>query len=65
MPPPAQLADQDPELIARTRALDTLKDKERAAGAAAEAQQQAALDARQAGARERRKRAEMGEAAQQ
>ncbi len=60
-----QLADQDPELIARTRALDTLKSKERAAGAAVEVQQQAALDARQTAVRERRKLAEMEEAARQ
>lgn len=60
-----QLADQDPELIARTRALDTLKSKERAASAAVEAQQQAALDARQTAVRERRKLAGMEEAAQQ
>ena len=59
-----QLADQDPELIARTRALDTLKDKERAAGAAVEAQQQAALDARQTATRERRKLTAMEETAQ-
>ena len=65
MPQPAQLADQDPGRIARTRALDTRKDKERSSGAAFEAQQQAALDARQADARERRKLAKMGEAAQQ
>ena len=36
-----QLAGQDTELVARTQALDTLKDKERAAGVAVEAQQQA------------------------
>ncbi len=54
-----QQAGQDTELIARTRALDALKDKERAAGVAVEAQQQAALDARQAVTRERRKLAEM------
>ena len=59
-----QLADQDPELIARTRTLDTLKEKERAAGAAVEAQQQAALDARQTATRERRKLATLEEAAQ-
>jgi hypothetical protein len=59
-----QLADQDPELLSRTRALDALKDRERAAGAAVEAQQQAALDARQGAARERRKLREMEEAAQ-
>jgi len=40
--------EQDPELIARTRALDTLKQAERAAQAAVEQQQQAAFDARQA-----------------
>jgi hypothetical protein len=40
-----QLSDQDPELITRTKALDALKDRERTAGAAVEAQQQAALDA--------------------
>ncbi len=59
-----QLADQDPELIARTRALDTLKGKERAAGAAVEAQQQAALDARQTATRARRKLTAMEETAQ-
>ncbi|MFC0250706.1 serine endopeptidase [Massilia consociata] len=37
--------DQDPELIERTRALDTLQAAERAALAAVEAQQQVALDA--------------------
>ncbi len=60
-----QLSEQDPELVARTRALDGLKAKERAAGVAIEAQQQAALDARQSTARERRKLAEMEQAAQQ
>jgi ribosomal protein S20/predicted RNA-binding Zn-ribbon protein involved in translation (DUF1610 family) len=59
-----QLAEQDPELVARTQALDTLKSKERAAGVAVEAQQQAALDARQAAARERRKLGELQEVAQ-
>jgi hypothetical protein len=42
-----QRADQDPELIARTRALDGLKQAERTAQAGVEQQQQAALDARQ------------------
>ncbi len=42
--------DQDPELIARTRALDTVQQQARAALAKVEAQEQAALDARQAGA---------------
>lgn len=59
-----QLPEQDPELVARTRALDVLKDRERAAGVAVEAQQQIALDARQAAMRERRKLGEMEEAAQ-
>jgi len=59
-----QLADQDPELIERTRALDVLKARERATGVAVEAQQQAALDARQAAARERGKLAELQEVAQ-
>ncbi|HEY3049300.1 MAG TPA: serine endopeptidase [Polaromonas sp.] len=59
-----QLAEQDPELVARTQALDILKSKERAAGVAVEAQQQAALDARQAAARERRKLGELQEVAQ-
>jgi predicted RNA-binding Zn-ribbon protein involved in translation (DUF1610 family) len=59
------LADQDPELIARTKALDALKDKERMAGAAVEAQQQTALDAQQRAARERRKLDELQQSAQQ
>jgi len=40
--------DQDPELIARTRALDELEAKERSALAAVQAQQQILLDASQA-----------------
>ncbi|MDB5744840.1 MAG: hypothetical protein JWR68_3155 [Polaromonas sp.] len=59
-----QLSDQDAELVARTRALDGLKDRERAAAAAVEAQQQAALDARQAGERDRIRLNEMEAAAQ-
>ncbi len=59
-----QLSNQDPELIARTKALDTLKDRERAAGAAVEAQQQAALDASQAEEGQRRKLAELEQTAQ-
>ncbi|MBK8072787.1 MAG: serine endopeptidase [Ramlibacter sp.] len=49
-----QQAEQDPELVARTRALDALKQAERAAQAAVEKQDQVALDARQAEARARR-----------
>ncbi len=60
-----QLTGQDPELVARTRALDGLKDKERAAGVAVEAQQQAALEEAQSLTRERRKLGEMEQAAQQ
>ncbi|WP_394788817.1 serine endopeptidase [Rhodoferax sp.] len=41
-------SDQDPELIARTRALDKLKAAERAAQGQIEQQEQKALDARQA-----------------
>jgi hypothetical protein len=43
-----QKPDQDSELIARTKELDTLRQAERDALAAVEQQQQAALDARQA-----------------
>ncbi len=60
-----QLADQDTELLSRTRMLDTLKDRERATGVVVQAQQQAALDARQTVARERRKLNELEAAAQQ
>ena len=41
-------ARQDPELLARSRALDEIKNKERAALAAVQVQDQAQLDARQA-----------------
>jgi hypothetical protein len=60
-----QLAAQDPELVARTQSLDVLKEKERAAGVAVEAQQQAALDARQAAERERHQLGELEQGAQQ
>ena len=59
-----QLVDQDPELVSRTRSLDALKDRERAAGAAVEAQQQLGLDARQAQDDQRRKLGELEQAAQ-
>ncbi|MGV8804782.1 MAG: serine endopeptidase [Polaromonas sp.] len=59
-----QLADQDPELLARTQALDALKGRERAAGTAVEAQQQAALDARQSVERARRQMAGLEQTAQ-
>ena len=58
-----QQPGQDPELVARTRTLDGLKDRERAAGVAVEAQQQAALDAQQAAARARRQLDEQEQAA--
>ena len=45
-----QRADNNPEVLARTQALDTLKAAERRAQQAVEAQQQAALDARQSAA---------------
>lgn len=45
-----QRAENDPEVLARTQALDTLKASERRAQQAVEAQQQAALDARQSAA---------------
>jgi len=60
-----QLSGQDLELIARTRTLDTLKANERAAGVAVEAQQQAALDARQSAAKQRETLRELEQVAQQ
>lgn len=49
-----QRAEQDPEVVSRTRALDGLQQAQRAAQSAVEQQQQAALDARQAETRARR-----------
>jgi predicted RNA-binding Zn-ribbon protein involved in translation (DUF1610 family) len=48
-----QLSQQDPELVARTRALEALRQAEREAKARVEQQEQAALDARQAQGRAR------------
>ena len=56
--------DQDPELIARTRALDALKASERKALALVEAQQQALLDATQAQSQARARMHLLEEAAQ-
>jgi hypothetical protein len=60
-----QQADQDAELIARTKALDALKDKERAAGVTVEAQQQVILNAQQASERARSFLSEQEQTAQQ
>lgn len=49
-----QLSEQDPEVVARTQALDRLKQAERAAQAAEQKQDQVLLDARQAETRARR-----------
>lgn len=54
-----QLSEQDPEVIARTQALDRLKQAERAAQAAEQRQDQVLLDARQGEARARRQLQEM------
>lgn len=48
-----QLGEQDPELVARTRALDELKTREAQAQRRVQAQRQVALDARQAQAQAR------------
>ena len=53
-----QLADQDPELLARTRQLDVLRQAERAAQGGVEQQDQASLDAQQ---RERAARRELAD----
>ncbi len=57
-------AEQDPELLERTRALDALKAAERQALAAMEAQQQKALDASQGAARTQASLAELERVAQ-
>ena len=57
-------AEQDPELIERTRALDSLKVAERQALATMEAEQQKALDASQGATRTRERIAELERAAQ-
>jgi predicted RNA-binding Zn-ribbon protein involved in translation (DUF1610 family) len=60
-----QQSDQDPELLSRTRQLDTLRASEREAQAAVEKQQQAALDARQAERRANQQLTDMQQAAQE
>jgi len=60
-----QRADQDPELIARTRSLDTLKEAETRAQQAVQAQKQAALNAQQAGDAARDKLRTMEQSARQ
>lgn len=59
-----QLADQDPDVIARTRALDALAAREREARAAVETQQKAQLDAEQSTQQARRQLTDMERAAQ-
>jgi len=54
-----QRAAQDPEVIVRTRVLDTARQAERQAQSEVEGQQQALLDARQSGERARRALAEI------
>ncbi|MCA0325818.1 MAG: serine endopeptidase [Proteobacteria bacterium] len=56
--------EQDPELIERTRALDTLQARERQARASVEAEQQKLLDAQQTQAQSQRRLGELQEAAQ-
>lgn len=57
-------AEQDPELVARTAALDKLRAAERQALAQVEAQQQRELDARQAAAQARERLGELEQAGQ-
>ena len=56
-------AEQDPELVSRTQALDTLQARERAARADVEKQQQAQLDAQQASERAQRDLQQLQDAA--
>jgi flagellar biosynthesis GTPase FlhF len=60
-----QLSEQDPELVARTKALDGLRQAERDAQAKAEQQEQLALDARQAQSKAQQQLQEMERAAQE
>lgn len=57
-------AEQDPELVERTRALDNLKSAERQALASMEVEQQKALDARQGAIRTREQLDELEQVAQ-
>lgn len=58
-------SEQDAELIERTQALDTLKQRERQAQADVQAVEQTLLDARQAAARAQSNKGEMEKAAQE
>jgi hypothetical protein len=58
-----QLSEQDPELVARTKALDGLRQKEREAQSLVEQQDKAVLDARQAQALAQRQLGDMEQAA--
>lgn len=60
-----RLSDEDPELVARTRALDALAQKERAAQSQVEQQDQAVLDAHQAQAAAQRQLDEMEKTARE
>lgn len=60
-----QRAEHDPEVIARTRALDALKAGERKAQQAVQAQQQALLDARQGAQAAQQRLGEMEQGARQ
>lgn len=57
-------ADQDPEVLQRTRELDELKAREREARAKVDAEEQALLDARQATTQSRRQLSDLEQAAQ-